>query len=186
MFRDYYTILEISQNASHEEIKAAFKHQAMTWHPDTNLGIDTTLKMQLINEAKLILLDTEARSKYDVEYKRYMLQKQKQTAEQNQKYERGGVPPNQPFAGNDYEQKGFETEYSDKEYRVYDEELHHWMNNAKRQSVDLAKKTIEDFKGMIKVGAKAAGKEAFGVLKTQIVIGLIISFFILLSRVCNQ
>jgi hypothetical protein len=28
------------------------------------------------------------------------------------------------------------------------------MNNAKKQAVDLAKQTIEDFKGMVSVGEK--------------------------------
>ena len=71
MFRDYYAILAIDQNANQEEIKSAFKRQALKWHPDKNPGIDTTSKMQLINEAKLILLDRDARGKYDVEYNRY-------------------------------------------------------------------------------------------------------------------
>jgi DnaJ-class molecular chaperone len=186
MFRDYYAILEIVQTASQEEIKAAFKRQAMKWHPDRNLGIDTTSKMQLINEAKLMLLDTEGRAKYDIEYSRHKYEKQQRSEKQQQKTERTETSTNRPFTESEYGQEQFEPEYDDAEYRVYDEELHHWMNNARRQSVDLAKKTIEDFKGMVKAGAKAAGKEAVGVFTTQIVLGLIISFFILLSRACNN
>ena len=83
MFRDYYAILEIKQNANQEEIKAAFKRQALKWHPDRNQGTDTTSKMQAINEAKLILLDTEARMKYDIEYNTYNYRKQQQTKEQS-------------------------------------------------------------------------------------------------------
>ena len=61
MFIDYYEVLEIKSTASIEEVKAAFKMQALKWHPDRNLGVDTTLRMQLINEAYLILKDVEAR-----------------------------------------------------------------------------------------------------------------------------
>ena len=61
MFKDYYAILEIDVTASEEDIKAAFKKQALKWHPDRNIGKDTTSIMQDINEAKLILLDFEAR-----------------------------------------------------------------------------------------------------------------------------
>src|SRR5690554_3642123 len=56
MFKDYYAILEIDVSASQDDIKAAFKKQALRCHPDRNIGKDTTLIMQDINEAKLILL----------------------------------------------------------------------------------------------------------------------------------
>ena len=57
MFKDYYKLLDIQQNASDEEIKKAFREQAIEWHPDRNQGTDTTLRMQEINEAYLILKD---------------------------------------------------------------------------------------------------------------------------------
>ncbi|MBX2893552.1 MAG: DnaJ domain-containing protein [Saprospiraceae bacterium] len=52
MFKDYYAILEIGNDATSEEIKSAFKKQALNWHPDRNPGVDTTSKMQVINEAR--------------------------------------------------------------------------------------------------------------------------------------
>ncbi len=186
MFRDYYEILEIDQNANQEEIKSAFKRQALKWHPDKNPGIDSTSKMQLINEAKLILLDSDARGKYDVEYNRYKFQKTRQAEQRktgSQKEDTNYSPPNSDDSN---EWEGFETEFDEYEYRVNDEELYRWMNNAKRQSVDLAKKTIEDFKGMVKEGTKAAAKEAVSVLAIQIVLGIVISLIILLSRACNN
>ena len=60
MFRDYYAILVISQSASRVEIKSAYKKQAIKWHPDKNQGVDTTQRMQEINEAYLILNDVSS------------------------------------------------------------------------------------------------------------------------------
>ena len=71
MFKDYYAILELSQNADLNQIKAAFKKQALKWHPDRNIGVDTTSIMQTIVEAHLILKDQEARIKYDEEYRKF-------------------------------------------------------------------------------------------------------------------
>jgi curved DNA-binding protein CbpA len=71
MFIDYYKVLEIEQSASHSEIKVSFKKQAIQWHPDKNPNIDVNEKMQLINEAYLILKDEEARNHYDIEHKKF-------------------------------------------------------------------------------------------------------------------
>ena len=51
MFKDYYSLLEIDETASQDEIKKAFRGQAVKWHPDRNKGLDTTSQMQAINEA---------------------------------------------------------------------------------------------------------------------------------------
>ena len=77
MFKDYYKILDVSPNATAGEIKEAFRKQAFKWHPDRNLGRDTTFEMQEINEAYLILKDFEARAKYDKEYNLYTQSKAK-------------------------------------------------------------------------------------------------------------
>jgi len=71
MFIDYYELFEIEQDASIAEIKSAFRKKAIFWHPDRNASKDTTQKMQLINEAYLILNDLEARKRYDIEYIRF-------------------------------------------------------------------------------------------------------------------
>lgn len=52
---DPYSILEISKSASLEQIKKAFRKMAMKWHPDKNIGIDTTEKMQKIIAAYTFL-----------------------------------------------------------------------------------------------------------------------------------
>jgi len=76
---DYYAILNIEHNATKNEIKAAFKKEALEWHPDRNSSPDATARMQLINEAYLILKDDEARLKYDQQYQIF-----KQAARQEQ------------------------------------------------------------------------------------------------------
>ncbi|MGL4599295.1 MAG: DnaJ domain-containing protein [Bacteroidia bacterium] len=54
MFKDYYTLLEVAQSATDEEIKKVFRDQAIKWRTDRNQGSNTTLRMQEINEAYLI------------------------------------------------------------------------------------------------------------------------------------
>ena len=67
LFIDYYEILNVNFDSSKDDIKHSFKKLAIKWHPDKNLGSDTTLKMQDLNEAYLILKDNEARQRYNVE-----------------------------------------------------------------------------------------------------------------------
>ncbi len=75
MFKDYYSILGISYPSTSEEIKSAFRKQAIRWHPDHNLGTDTTSKMQDIVEAYSILKDEKSKHLYDYEYERFVKKK---------------------------------------------------------------------------------------------------------------
>lgn len=50
-----YSILNISKNATLSEIKKAYYKMAMMYHPDKNIGKDTTEMMQKINAAYTIL-----------------------------------------------------------------------------------------------------------------------------------
>ena len=56
MFIDYYALLEVDFNATSEEIKIAFKKQALKWHPDRNLGKDTTKMNNPAAELRGIML----------------------------------------------------------------------------------------------------------------------------------
>ena len=52
---DAYSILGILATATLEEIKKAYRKMAMKWHPDKNIGVDTTEKMQKIIAAYTFL-----------------------------------------------------------------------------------------------------------------------------------
>lgn len=65
-FRNYYQILEISKDATMEEIKKSYRSLARQFHPDVNPGNkDAEEKFKDINEAYDILSDLEKRSQYD-------------------------------------------------------------------------------------------------------------------------
>jgi curved DNA-binding protein CbpA len=180
MFVDYYAILEIDETASLADIKAAFRKQAIKWHPDRNIGKDTTIQMQLINEANLILKDIEARSRFDFEYQKFKsyikAQEQEKATETQKENKREEQPYNKPK----------EPEFEFREYEVKDEILKRWMANAKKQAVDLAKQTIKEFGGMVSVGVKEGTKAAGKGLIMQIVIGIIFLIIFSISKSCNK
>jgi len=62
----YYEILEISKNATPEEIKKAFRRLAQKWHPDRNPGNSAAeAKFKKINEAFQVLSNPVERAAYD-------------------------------------------------------------------------------------------------------------------------
>jgi DnaJ-class molecular chaperone len=65
--KDYYSILGVSEKASREEIRHAFRKLAMKYHPDRNLGNEKWAgeKFKEINEAYAVLGDEARRQEYD-------------------------------------------------------------------------------------------------------------------------
>lgn len=186
MFKDYYAILEVSEIATQDEIKNAYKKQALRWHPDRNLGTDTTQKMQEINEAYLILKDSEARERYNQEYQRYKEFK-KQKIEQERRKKAYQEWQEQDAHKRERERQKTQEEYHEtahSDFKVQDDILKRWMDNAKRQAVELAKQSIEDFRGMIAVGTKAAVKEGGSYLLFQLAISAIVLIIIFVIKSC--
>lgn len=62
---DYYAILQISKNASQNEIKKQFRLLAKKWHPDKKQSNDAEEKMAEINIAYEVLSDHKRRKMYD-------------------------------------------------------------------------------------------------------------------------
>ncbi|GFY88401.1 DNAJ heat shock family protein [Actinidia rufa] len=63
---DYYNILKVDRNAKDEELKKAYKRQAMKWHPDKNSAEEAEAKFKQISEAYDVLSDSEKRQIYDL------------------------------------------------------------------------------------------------------------------------
>jgi len=64
---DYYDILGVSKNASAEEIKKAYRKQALEWHPDRHKEDKEAAERRFkeINEAYQVLSDSQKRSAYN-------------------------------------------------------------------------------------------------------------------------
>ena len=117
MFKDYYKLLEITQNATDEEIRKAFKTQAIKWHPDKNQDTDTTLRMQEINEAYLILKDKEGKNRYDSEYNKFKQYQENKSRAANEKTK----SENEKYNNQEANSSSRQYEYS--EYKVEDDIL---------------------------------------------------------------
>lgn len=170
MLKDYYKILDIPINSTSEEIKQAFRNQAIRWHPDRNVNVDTTQQMQEINEAYLILKDAEARARYDIEYQRFNHFRQEQQEQQKEKDK----------TKQKEEQHTNQRQHTTTDYTVADDILKKWMENAQKQAVALAQQTIRDMKGV--AGAATSGCIT-GIIQL-VIVTVVINLIVLLFKSC--
>jgi curved DNA-binding protein CbpA len=180
MFKDYYAILTITVSATKAEIKSAYKKQAVKWHPDKNIGVDTTTQMQEINEAYLILNDDDARSRYDREYIRFnKFQEEKKKEEPKQKQHEQKKPEQEKTA----EKKSSErkTDKPKEEYATYqfdDELLKKWMENARKQAIRNVHEMVTEFRDSSIIGFGSFFKTAL----IAIAVGAIFFIIVLILK----
>lgn len=65
MGKDYYKVLGIQKGASEEEIKKAYRKQALRYHPDKNKSPGAEEKFKEIAEAYDVLSDSKKKDIYD-------------------------------------------------------------------------------------------------------------------------
>jgi molecular chaperone DnaJ len=63
--KDYYSLLEVNQSASQDEIKKAYRKLAVKYHPDKNKESGAENKFKEINDAYSTLGDPAKRQQYD-------------------------------------------------------------------------------------------------------------------------
>ncbi len=67
IIKSHYETLGVAKNATHEEIKAAFRKLARQYHPDINKEPDAESKFKAITAANEILSDPQKRREYDAQ-----------------------------------------------------------------------------------------------------------------------
>ena len=64
-YKDYYAVLGVARDASHDEIQRAYRKLARKFHPDVNKDSEAEPKFKEISEAYEALKDKDRRAKYD-------------------------------------------------------------------------------------------------------------------------
>jgi curved DNA-binding protein len=64
-YKDYYKILDLSWDASQDEIKRAYRKLARKYHPDVSKEADAEAKFKELGEAYEVLKDPEKRAAYN-------------------------------------------------------------------------------------------------------------------------
>merc|ERR1719327_1652271 len=65
---DYYELLEVGRNAASDEIRRAYRRQALKWHPDKQDADNRAYaeeRFKLVSEAYQVLSDPQKRAAFD-------------------------------------------------------------------------------------------------------------------------
>lgn len=158
MFKDYYKILSINYPATQQEIRTAYITQTKRWHPDRNPNIDTTKKMQDINEAYQILSNVSSKERYDREYS--------------------------IFKKEQYSQKQNNNNYN-YDYDVKDEDLKDDIFNARKTAEEYVKEFFSTLHSTSKSAIKGSFTYMFYVILGFIGFGIFAFLVSLLAQQCH-
>lgn len=78
--QDHYFVLGVATNASLADIKKAYRVKAAEFHPDRNSSELAPMKFHAVKEAYDVLSDESARSSYDENRRRNLLESPIETA----------------------------------------------------------------------------------------------------------
>ena len=144
--KDYYEILEVSKNASGEEIKHAFRRLAMQYHPDRNPGNkEAETKFKEINEAYEVLKDEQKRAAYD----RYG----------HQAFAAGGMGGGNPFGGFNFDFGGGAGGFAD----IFSEVFSEFMGGGRGRKQSYAQRGQD-----IRYNLSISLEEAFSGIEKEI------------------
>lgn len=83
--RDFYDVLGVDKAAGAAELKAAYRKQALAWHPDRNKAPEAEEKFKEVNEAYEVLSNADKKAAYD--------------QFGHSAFDQGGMGGGNPFAG---------------------------------------------------------------------------------------
>jgi curved DNA-binding protein CbpA len=93
---DYYKILQVSNNATIEDIKRAFRRLARRYHPDLNPNNPGAAeKFKLISQAYEVLSDSIKRRRYDRDFRSYQDREQTTSRQTAQDFYNRGIQQSQ-------------------------------------------------------------------------------------------
>lgn len=179
MFIDYYALLEILPTASQEEIKKAFKIQALKWHPDINKSPIANERTLLILEAYHILNDERARNRYNKTYNEFV-------AEQSSKI--NNVSKEESVDNNMEKQE--ESAYAYSGFDIKDDLLRSLIHQARMYAKEKSGVLIEELRGSVNSGIGTASGllRILGgaYLKGYIIASIVIFAISVLKESCNH
>lgn len=179
MFKDYYQILEISSEASSFEVKAAYRKQALKWHPDKHPDMDVKSIMQDINEAYAILKDPEKRRRYDQEYILFKKANCSHSTKQNFSSPNSKQEEKREYGNNSDTHDSYRRAY-DYDYDVKNDDLKEDIKNAR----EYANKLVNDFFNELKRNSKLAAEGAWEGVKGYVYSLIFLIIIGLMIRAC--